>query len=110
MSTFSEALETGNFVAGSVCVDCLFILANGDWPEVGENWTQAQQDAATSTLADYEVSLGHLHSGEWSECYHKGEPCGDDCDCEQNTFSYSPCSVCNSTLAGSRDDVTMVAR
>lgn len=107
---YADALDTGNFIAGSVCVDCLFILTNGDWPTVGENWTQAQQDAAESVLNDYDVTLGHLHSGEWSKCFHKDEPCEDDCDCTHTTFSNSRCYLCESTLAGSRDDVTMIAR
>lgn len=105
---FSEALDTGNFIAGSVCVDCLFGIANGEWPTVGENWTQAQQDSSDSVLAAYDVTLGHLHSGEWSNCHHKDEPCEEDCECEQTTFSSARCDVCRSTLSGSRDDVIMV--
>lgn len=30
----------------------------------------------------------------------------DDCECEQMTFSWSPCATCGSTLGGARDAVT----
>ncbi|AGT13257.1 hypothetical protein SEA_MPHALCON_132 [Mycobacterium phage MPhalcon] len=111
---YAEALESGNFHAGSVCVDCLMGLANGDWPTVGEgDWTQQSEDNANATLAEYDVTLGHLHDGPWSTCSHAGEDCEEDCDCERTTFAHgniSPCSVCNSRLSGSREDVTMVRK
>jgi hypothetical protein len=93
---------TKDHVRGSVCVDCLFILANGDWPEVGENWTQDQQNHVQQGLIDYEFTLGHL-----SEEVHPGEECDEDQECSRTTFSSTYCDLCNSSLAGSRDDVTI---
>jgi hypothetical protein len=31
---------------------------------------------------------------------------GGECDCEENTFSWSPCDVCGSNLGGSRHAVS----
>lgn len=99
-------------VTGSVCVDCLFILANGDWPTIGENWTIEQQETAEKGLQQYDWSLGHSHTSDSdTRCWHHGTPCDEtpECgdECEQTTFSSSRCDLCNTWLAGSRDDVTI---
>lgn len=110
MNKYASAIETGHFVDGSVCVDCLFGLANGDWPEVGEDWTPEQAETSARTLAQYDATLGHMHSGPFSQCYHNGAECEDDCDCDRAEFSRACCSVCGSNLAGSRHDVILIPR
>jgi hypothetical protein len=109
-------MDRENTYQGSVCVDCLFALANGDEP----NWMTPDQlqewrDNITRNHAGvHDVALGHFHDS--NRCYHKGEECQDDCECERAGFATSACDNCGSTLAGQRDDVvfwlapTMAAR
>jgi hypothetical protein len=94
--------STENHTRGSVCVDCLIGLANGEWPEVGENWTDDQETHVREGLARYEFMLGHI-----ADEAHPGEECDEDRECEHTTFSSSYCDLCNTGLAGSRDDVTI---
>jgi hypothetical protein len=103
---FAEALDSGNFYQGKACIDCTLALANG------ENGADSEWNltAFEATCAEYEVTLGHLHDGEYSECAHKGEPCEVDCDCDRTEFSTSACDVCGSTLHGTRFDVIMIKR
>jgi hypothetical protein len=104
---FAEALDTGNFHAGKACVDCYYTLANGEPSTSHPDWDVAQFDR---TCAEWDITLGHLHDGEWSDCVHKGEPCEEDCDCEYDSFSTLACDVCGSTLHGAREDVIMIKR
>lgn len=109
---------TGEFSTGSVCVDCLMGVANGDWPNVDDadnpDWTADSDRNATQTLTDYEVMLGHVHTaGPWrdaADCYHAPDECDSDCDCETEDFSDSTCFVCETTMAGERHAVTAIAR
>jgi hypothetical protein len=105
-NAFAQAIESGNYVVGGVCVDCLMGIANGDWPEVGPNWTETQQLVSDETMRLYDVTLGHIHDSY--RCWHSGEVCDEDCDCERAAFSWSPCIVCGSSLGGSRDDVLLI--
>lgn len=112
MNTYAQVVESGNFVTGSVCIDCLMWIANGDDSGASEEWDHAAADA---TLAAYDVTLGHFHHGQFdTRCWHFGRDCDDvpDCyqECEQTTFATTSCSVCNSPLAGSRNDVVMIER
>jgi len=99
MTTFGELLDTGRYHNGVVCVDCLMGIANGDWPTV-------------ANLGAYDVTVGHLHIGEWADasCWHYGAECGDDCSCEETEFSSRGCSVCGTYLAGYRHAAIMVNR
>lgn len=111
MATYGELLAAGRFYAGSVCVDCLMGLANGDWPDDTEpDWTSERRNNVGATLEQCDITLGHIHSGEYAgRCWHAGEICADDCNCEQSEFSWSSCSVCGSGLGGYRHDVIMIS-
>jgi hypothetical protein len=109
MSNYGSLLDSGQFVAGVVCTDCMFGVLYGDWP-TDSHWTQERAETSQATLAKYEVTLGHVHEGPYSQCPHAGTPCEDDCECERDPFSHSPCSVCGSSLAGERREVIMIAR
>lgn len=100
---------TGEFHCGSVCVDCLMLLANGECENPDPTWNQ---EITTKVLGMYEVTLGHFHdSNEFdNRCHHKGTECEDDCECEKNHFADSACSLCDTRLGGSRDDVTIWSR
>lgn len=103
LNTFAAALETGEFISGKLCQDCYFAHANGedDRPD---------QSVIEMNYATYDFTIGHLHSGRWSDCYHAGTECEDDCDCETTTFSNAECSMCETMLAGSRHDCIMIRR
>ena len=113
MATYGELLDAGRYHNGSVCVDCLMGIANGDWPTIGEgDWDADRDTTADANLGAYDVTLGHLHFGEYADasCFHFGTECGDDCEGERSEFSARGCSVCGTYLAGYRHDVIMVNR
>jgi hypothetical protein len=99
---------TQDHATGRICVDCLMLEANGDWPE----WMDADEVAEyresidTHPNAGTEMTLGHLHDSPDSQCWHAGESCDDDCDCEHTEFASGSCDMCGTTLAGYRHDVT----
>lgn len=107
MTAIGDLIEQGQFVDGNFCVDCWFVLNNGESQNPDPDWDRA---AMSRTFADYEILPGHLHTGPYSDCVHAGRPCEDDCDCAETNFSSSQCSGCATTVAGHRFDVTMVAR
>jgi hypothetical protein len=107
MSTFGDLLGAGQFVAGSVCGDCHYGVEYGDWPS-DSHWTAERDEKSRSTLSTYQVTQGHLHDGPYSHCSHAGIPCDDDCNCERDPMSSSTCSVCGTSQAGERYDVTLV--
>ena len=114
MTTFGELLDTGEFYDGTVCSVCLMGIASGDWPAIGDGsgWDADRDSAADVNLGAYDVTVGHVHIGEWADtnCWHFGTECGDDCDCERTEFSSRGCSVCGTYLSGYRHDVIMVNR
>lgn len=92
--------------SGWCCVDCLFLLANGDTPEgLSPDETAEWLAKIDRRTEGFEVVLGGEHvedcpnieDGQWQGT--------TDCDCEQVTFSSSPCDVCGSQLAGCRHAV-----
>ena len=99
---------TQQHATGHICQDCLMLEANGDMPA----WMSDQErleygdKVANHPNADLEMTLGHLHNSPDSQCWHAGEPCEDDCDCERTEFSSVDCDMCGSELAGYRHDVT----
>ena len=100
-------METVDHGYGWCCVDCLFMLANGEVESWDEWETYAWELTVANRLGNVNVGLGGKHeegcpnidqeTGEWI-----GE---SDCDCEQLEFSWSQCDVCGSGLGGSRDAV-----
>ena len=81
------------YCAVSACVDCVFLLANGDVPEERPDLP----DIIASRWAGFWLALG----------------CSEDC-CERTEdgdspapwFSWSSCDVCGSRLSGDREHVT----
>jgi len=110
LNVFAAVMNTGEFVIGSVCADCMFYIANG------EHYGRPNQAVAAklfSTLNKYEVTFGHSHKdNEWDDerCYHFGSNCSADCDCEATDFSNSPCFGCETRTAGARFDVIGINR
>lgn len=81
-----------NTYKGTVCVDCLMVIANGDDSGISDldAWT-ARVDA-TNPTADGR--------------YYFVPACDEDCD--SGHFSGSRCDYCGTTLAGDRHDVAML--
>jgi hypothetical protein len=81
-------------------------LANGDWPAIGEanseHWTDDQENHVIEGLTRFEFTLGHI-----ADEAHPGEDCDEDMECSRTSFSWSRCDLCNSSLGGSREDVTI---
>lgn len=95
-------------VSLEICVDCLFLLANGtvsdDQDDAADTAHAARMDAIWGEGT--EITLGHL-----------AEACPDcglnddrqECDCEP-WFSWSQCDGCGSTLGGDREHATAWVR
>lgn len=97
-------MDRDNTYQGSVCVDCLFALANGDEPGhmTFEELKQWHEGIERNNKGVGDVTLGHFHDS--GRCYHQGKECEDDCECERHGFATSVCDNCGSTLAGERHD------
>lgn len=87
-----------------VCGDCLFMLAYGEAPsDMTEDELagyQAQYDAA---VAGVDITVGMF--AEYHECTDESGKIVDDCECDKQTFSNSPCAICRGN-AGERHAVT----
>ena len=114
MNTFAKRTAAGDFVAGNVCRDCFVMLTDGSEPDSpkGWLWDSVKGQKMEATLEQYEITIGHFHSGNEYDirCDHNGSECEDDCPCERVEFSRAECTVCNDTFAGNRYDVIMVER
>ena len=90
---------------GWVCIDCLFVLANDDWPEEPE--TVAAIESGLAEVAEMPhgyVSLGRLVD---EDCEHDVEDYETHAEqCERQDFSWSSCDLCGSHLGGAREAVT----
>lgn len=94
---------------GWVCVDCLHQVANGTVPdeldqaEVEQYLHNVQQGADGA-----ELSAGAPYGEDGCEHdFHDDEHHDQHTeDCETQTFSWSPCELCGSTLGGSRHAIT----
>jgi hypothetical protein len=106
-------MNTAETYQGWACVDCLFLLANGETPE---GWTEEETQAWLAKIerradgGDWE--LGGEHDDDCPNVDHEtGQWLGNaDCWCEHQEFSWSSCDVCGSQLGGSRDAVTWYPR
>lgn len=87
----SETLADGRVLITDlwICVDCLFALANGDYPD------DPERAAAVAAGEQREADAG----GHWSlDGDRDGEPEGSS----DRDFSRSQCACCWSRLGGSR--------
>lgn len=81
-----------------VCVDC-YETHHG----VREDWRPAPDREPLNLIPeDAEVTTGLLWGEHAEDCPNRAE-----CDCEHDTFSWSPCDGCGSTLGGTRDALTV---
>lgn len=83
MNKFAQALESGNYVDGLVCSDCLMWIANNDDSGNDDEWNRTEVD---KTLSEYDVTIG------------------DD----EHDFSTVRCSVCGTDLHGYRHSVILI--
>lgn len=95
--------------SGWCCTDCLILLANGEAPaDLTESEVTAWQEQIDLRNHGYNLTLGMLRE-EHSCTNANGQTAGDlggECDCEVNSFSWSPCDVCGSNLGGERHAVS----
>ena len=91
-----------------VCTDCNQHAANGECGSCPEhNGDLSPHDREPlGLLKDQEASLGLTR--EEHTCGKENDPDDEaECECEQQTFSWSACEGCGSTLGGSRDAMTV---
>ena len=80
-----------------LCVDCTQVLANG---ELGDDSTPDLEPLGLIER-DEEITLGMLDEE------HSCDGTAEECDCESQSFSWSRCDGCGSTLGGSRHAATL---
>ena len=100
-------LEQGLFARGKICDDCLNAVA-GDISGNSDSWNE---HAFASTCDSFEILTGEIHDGEWPhDCFHKGKPCEDDCECQITQMSTELCRACYQKDDGKRHDVLFIRR
>ena len=77
--------DADNYVDGVACHDCVMLVANGEVDSADPAW---DMDAALATQEEYTVALGE----------------------DDDPFSTATCTICDSTLAGYRHEVTLFPR
>lgn len=100
-----EAIATGEFVDGQICRTCKDFIDEADAFRPDPDWDRT---AVLAKLAQFELHQGHVHSGEFSDCAHRDEPCEMDCDCAEDPWSDLACSLCGSRAKGNRYDVILI--
>src|SRR5271166_6924060 len=85
---------------GHIRTDCVILHAAGDWPT---HITEAELAGYRQRVGGHggleAMTLGHLHTAPDAHCWHAGEPCAADCDCDRTEFSRAVCDMCGSHLA-----------
>lgn len=83
------------------CIDCRILEANGDGPaEMSEDDLATWEAGRAAIIGDAQITLGML--AEYHECTDDDGTIADECECERNSFSWSPCDMCGSNLGGER--------
>ena len=80
----------------AVCFDCLSELANGETPGAAD---PTRAVAYVVWAGDCEVTLGGKHA---DDCPNHPDWQGVECDCENLGFTWEPCQLCTSDLAGDK--------
>lgn len=82
-----------------VCLDCL--MAHEDPCGLADSGHLPDREPLGLIDPGHSVTSGLLASDHAEDCL------GEECDCEEVTFTYMPCEGCGSTLAGSRYALTL---
>lgn len=90
-----------NTVTIWVCIDCMFSHANG------ETSSDEAPDCEPWCLIDKgdEVAMGIMADEHADSCTPEDREEG--CDCATDSFSWSPCEGCGSSLGGERHAFTL---
>lgn len=94
-----------------VCQCCMFTHANGECCDSDEHGGDGREPL--SQVASYEQVTSGLPSSEHEDdCLQRRVrwadlPGDDECECETDTFSWSTCGGCGSTLGGTRHAMTV---
>lgn len=117
---------------GWICTDCVFYHEYGNLPEHMSSEEQAAYVAeirrrlkGTKSVTSGMLASEHIHESyarcsavDWHEIQDSDgnwipdgsdedpEKNGNECDCERNNFSRSPCDMCGSHLGWAREAVT----
>lgn len=81
-----------------VCVDCYFALVGAD-----DNDETPDREPLSLFSGDVDLTPGMLAADHDPDCERETD---GDCECEEQTFSWSPCAGCGSILGGIRYAVT----
>lgn len=82
----------------SVCIDCMFVHANGEYPGDPADRPADAPEAWALWGFGYHVTMGGTHT----ENCDAQEDNDVECDCENLGFSWQSCEGCGSNLGGDR--------
>lgn len=92
-------MDRENITNLRICVDCLYVLANG----VDSDEQAIAAENMAKLWKNTNITLGALTD----ECGHNDATSEEHAyNCEQLGFSWSPCDGCGSTLGGDRHAAT----
>lgn len=98
------AISRENTQSISICVDCLFLLANGEVIDAeGEDITLDHRCDVRRLWGDVEITLGSLQGSVECSC---ADPTWSDYPSCEPRFSWSSCEGCGSSLGGDRVHAT----
>jgi hypothetical protein len=92
------------------CIDCYMLHCNGETdPDMSEEETEEFLARYARGTEGMEVTAGMLR--EYHECLdddgQTANDQGNECYCEERTFSWQACGICDSNLGGSRHALTL---
>lgn len=93
------------------CTDCYFAAVNDDYNNIESAEHEQEVRAAIERVGDITPGLDysqHADDCDVTRDYLEGvaSDC-PECDCDQISFSWSPCEICLSPLGGSRHAFTL---
>jgi hypothetical protein len=96
-----------------VCVDCHLAYHEGEYtPEEDvQPWSLLDLSDGTPTLITRGIFPGLPNTEHSEDCAFRADPdqeCTWDGECEHNSFSWTRCDGCGSTLGGDRHAFTQV--
>ncbi len=88
----------------SVCLTCMFIHANGEYPGDPDDIDPNEPEPWALLTDNEDPAMGGEHNERCTP-----EDREEGCDCDDLGFSWSPCEGCGSRLGGDRYRFTVFA-
>lgn len=90
-----------------VCFNCANLLANAEYPDDFEMGVDSVPLSAIDFAGGDEITLGMMWEDHIPNCVALVSDGEEQCNCETDYFSSSPCDACNDPYAGERLAATL---